>query len=212
MANAQSSKDDWRVVAARNLWRHVDKSAGPDGCWLWTGICNDYGYGRLNVPVPTHPYRRPRQKAHRVSWMLAHGPIPDGLCVCHHCDNPPCVNPAHLFLGTAADNTRDAVRKGRLVAPPKELSGQYQRVKTHCKRGHPLSGSNLNMVHGGRHRNCRICRREYWVFKGRPLRIVSASDREQARRLRPTMTVRELMVKFGISESTVWRIVNEKPR
>jgi hypothetical protein len=67
------------------------------------------GYGRLLVAARA-------LAAHRVSWLLHHGPIPEGLGVLHRCDNPACCNPAHLFLGTNADNTRDAQAKGRLAS------------------------------------------------------------------------------------------------
>lgn len=76
------------------------------GCWLWTAGCKTEGYGVLRV-------NGKYVAAHRVSWQLHNGTIPDGLCVCHHCDTPPCVNPNHLFLGTRKDNTDDCIKKGR---------------------------------------------------------------------------------------------------
>ena len=87
------------------FWSKVEKA--DDGCWLWRGgtLSNDYPYvnergvGKL--------------RCNRVAWELTYGPIPEGLFVCHTCDVPRCVNPAHLFLGTALDNVQDAIRKGR---------------------------------------------------------------------------------------------------
>lgn len=83
-----------------------------DSCWLWTGpLTKDYGSisrgGREGASV----------YAHRVSWELHYGEIPAGLMVCHHCDVPACVNPSHLFLGTALDNKRDEIQKGRQASP-----------------------------------------------------------------------------------------------
>lgn len=76
------------------------------GCWIWTGAQRSNGYG-------TVCYRRKHYKAHRLSWEAFRGPIPDGLWVLHKCDTPICVNPDHLFLGTAKNNTDDMWRKGR---------------------------------------------------------------------------------------------------
>lgn len=86
----------------------------PQGdCELWPGRRNYKGYGTFG-----------KKLAHRLAWEKAHGPVPAGLMVCHHCDNPPCVNPAHLFVGTGFDNMRDARRKGRLYRVTGEQSSR----------------------------------------------------------------------------------------
>ncbi|MEU8199394.1 HNH endonuclease [Microbispora amethystogenes] len=90
------------------FWSKVDKR-GPDDCWPWTGATNQHGYG---VMRPEGRRSGPTVKAHRVSLTLA-GIDPDGWCVLHSCDNRKCVNPAHLRLGTKADNTRDMLTKQR---------------------------------------------------------------------------------------------------
>lgn len=83
--------------------RKVDASGA---CWVWTGAHGRNGYGQ--AVVQGHTY-----KAHRVAWTIAHGPIPEGLCVCHACDNRRCVRPDHLWLGTHQENQEDKIRKGR---------------------------------------------------------------------------------------------------
>lgn len=89
----------------------VDRSGGGDACWPWTGSRFRQGYGQFHIhgcnPV----------KAHRVAYFVSAGQDPGDLCVCHRCDNPPCCNPAHLFLGTIADNNADRDSKGRTVYP-----------------------------------------------------------------------------------------------
>jgi hypothetical protein len=89
------------------FWGKVEK--GP-GCWLWTGAKNERGYGSLRVSGAT-------KKATHVAWYLEHGQWPVlGVFACHQCDNPGCVKPSHLFLGSALDNNRDRHRKGRTVS------------------------------------------------------------------------------------------------
>lgn len=112
-----------------------------DACWVWTGFRDRKGYGQIALDGRrgVHGY------THRVAWELHNGPIPDGLWVLHRCDNPPCCNPAHLFLGTAADNNRDMAAKGRHVGTTKLTSRQV--VEIVCNRG-VLSQTQLAKVYG----------------------------------------------------------------
>lgn len=140
----------------------------PTGCIEWTGSMDSKGYGQV--------WDEKLHRAPRYAWTLFCGPIPDGLLVCHRCDNPLCVNPAHLFTGTALDNAMDAKLKGRLdranpplrpVKPPHRVN--FYRAKTHCQQGHPYSGDNLYVTKQG-HRLCRTCGRDrkyarYWKAK-----------------------------------------------
>ena len=98
----------------RGFWNQVDKR-GPDECWGWNGqivrsSCPQMRYGNLGVWTGS---KSRNYRAHRFSWMLMNGPIPDGMMVLHRCDNSNCVNPNHLFLGTAKTNADDCKAKGR---------------------------------------------------------------------------------------------------
>lgn len=91
------------------FWSKVDKRTKEE-CWLWTRGCDMCGYGKVSKEGKA-------RKAHRIAYELTNGAIPEGMIICHKCDNPPCVNPNHLFLGTDADNRRDSAQKGRGYIP-----------------------------------------------------------------------------------------------
>ncbi len=152
------------------FWGRVDKSGE---CWIWTGPCQGKGYGQ--APVPGGRSKR----AHRVAWELVHGPIPDGISVLHHCDNPPCVRPKHLFLGTAADNNADMMAKGR------------QRP---------------GITHAG-NRGWSTRNRQRVIGAGNPAAKLAPEQVEtiRARRLSGEPLSR-LAVEFGVSETTISRI------
>ncbi len=92
--------------AQKRFWSKV-AITDADGCWNWSAFKNNQGYGQFGLGSGN------MKAAHRLSWIMRNGPINNGLWVLHECDNPSCVNPNHLFLGTVADNNHDRDRKGR---------------------------------------------------------------------------------------------------
>lgn len=121
---------------------------GPDECWGWSGRLTDKGYGSAW-------FNGRRQSASRVMWEVLNGPIPSGLFVLHHCDNRVCTNPAHLFLGTHADNMADMASKKRARCP-----NPWYAKRTACGKGHPYTPETTYITAVGA-RSCRICRREF---------------------------------------------------
>ena len=90
------------------FWNQTNK-AGPNDCWEWTGSVRRGGYGHIGTNG------RKTESSHRIAWKLFRGDVPAGMYVCHSCDNPPCVNPAHLWLGAPSDNVQDCLSKGRRI-------------------------------------------------------------------------------------------------
>lgn len=109
------------ITPEQRFWSKVDRSGGPDACWNWIGYINKHGYGSVK-------WRGKCCLAHRTAYEIANGPIPEGKCVLHKCDNPPCCNPAHLFAGTKQENAQDAISKGRFVFITSDVSRGKRRL------------------------------------------------------------------------------------
>jgi hypothetical protein len=137
----------YEVSPIERFWRQVDRSGGADECHEWTGARHGQGYGHFKAADTMH-------KAHR--WLLGYlrgQPLRDGEFACHHCDNPPCCNSRHLYVGDHPRNMADMVARGRSRSPRAEANAR----KTRCARGHPFDAENTYEY--GTARQCRTCNR-----------------------------------------------------
>lgn len=163
------------------------------GCWEWQGCKSKEGYGKFM-------FQRKKYMAHRLSWIFFNGEFSEVLHVLHHCDNPPCVNPNHLFLGTNQDNVDDKMRKNR----------HPHKLRTHCKNGHPFTEDNIRERKDCDGRICLICSRErvrkysatekgklkhhedYLAYRAKHLERIREYDRIRAQKKRDALKERRL--------------------
>jgi hypothetical protein len=122
------------------------------GCWLWMGATTTQDYGIIVIDGRA-------VGAHRVSYALFVGDVASDDFVCHRCDTPLCVNPAHLFLGKNSDNMLDMFRKGRGSLVQIAKTHELKRTRTHCRWGHEFTTENTYYRRGDGYRRCRECRR-----------------------------------------------------
>lgn len=164
----------------RNFWSKVNKDGSTmshmdSPCWEWTASKTGRGYGHFGIT-------RKLFLAHRVAWTIANGPIPLGLLACHHCDNPSCVNPAHLFLGTNLDNCQDKERKGRGNPARGDTNGSHTKPERR-PRGEVHGKSKLS--------DAKVIQ----------IRVAYAAG---------GVTLRQLSSQFGVHFSAIGRIIRRE--
>lgn len=165
--------DHYTPKIMRHFWSKVDTSGD---CWTWQRYRCRKGYGIVRIEGQL-------QKAHRVAWMMTRGPIPDGMQICHHCDNPPCVRPDHLFLGSQSDNSKDMGSKGRHWLQKQPERSLFVRQPTIKPRG-------------TQNRHAKLTDEQV-----REIRKVHTEKR---------VSRRQIARMFNVSETTVRRVVNRE--
>ena len=180
------------------FWTKVD-CRNADECWLWKAATNGQGYGAFSIGSRILHTKR-AVLAHRQAWELTYGPIPDGLCVLHHCDTPRCCNPSHLWLGSIAENNADMVAKGR----DRKACGEASGIKKK-----PWA---FNVARGEEH----WTRKKPWLIEhysrgeAHPQSKLKNSDVLEIRRLYNAggQTHRSLARKFSVDPALIGLILN----
>lgn len=146
------------------FWEKVRRI--DNDCWEWQAGRSKKGYGNFYISLGHS--RDKHCLAHRMAWILTYGEIPDGLQVLHKCDNPPCVNPNHLFLGTNDDNVQDKIQKGRMITLRGEESPSSKLTEKEVRQIRRLRNSGFSYAELGRNFNVDIstaryiCIRKLW--------------------------------------------------
>lgn len=186
------------------FWVKVDKSAGPDECWPWLAGSCSAGYG-------TFRFNDRENSSNRVAWMLSFGPIPDGLWVLHRCDNPPCCNPRHLFLGTCGDNVRDCIAKGRGNRARGERSARYTHPETTARGERNGTHTHPERIARGNKSGARLHPETHARGERQGSAKLTESDIRTIRQMRSDgLFLREIARQFGIGTSQVRRIAERE--
>ena len=143
------------------FWQKVNRTKNENECWEWKGHCEKDHYGVVSLNYKS-------QKAHRIAYLFTYGDIPEGLVVCHHCDNRKCCNPKHLFLGTQADNVADMHRKGRARGNTKGIGEKNGRAKLTASKV-----SEIRMRYQNEGISYRRLAKEYGVGLSQIARIIN---------------------------------------
>jgi hypothetical protein len=188
---------------AERVWNYIQSCGHGDQCtrccWPWRSACDGKGYGALTIGSPTT--RRVTANAARLAYLLTYGDIPVGLNVLHHCDNPPCCNPAHLWLGTILENSRDMVQKGRSATGDRNGSRRYPE---RLPRGdHSPSRRHPERLARGERHGTRSHPEQVRRGETHPNAKLTDAHVREIRALRGTMTRAAIAQRFGITKHTV---------
>lgn len=174
--------------ATERFWEKVNKGT-PEECWNWTAAKRPDGYGNFSISHGIFV------AAHRFAYELAYGPIPEGLLVCHKCNNPSCCNPAHLYAGSQLDNMNDAKRSGRTATDDKNGSRTHPESYPRGDKSWPHLHPEL-VLRGSKHKTAKLT--EAAVLEIRKLYAIGAASGV------------ELSQRFGVSRANISLIVNRK--
>lgn len=215
LSNNPPSLRGYFILKGRNMeltqkdidrfWSHVDKSGD---CWIWTAAKKRRDYGGFVL----HGKGR---YAHRVSWQITYGDIPDGMNVLHHCDNPSCVNPNHLFLGNQSDNARDMVSKGRMnfqrhpeTRPTGDRHGSHTHPESRTYGERNGAFTHPERIPRGDRNGARLHPESYARGEKVHNAKLTNADVEYIRNS-TGITQKDLGKKLGVDQSVISRVLNK---